>query len=182
MEPDLATLPVAPAAEYVAAIAQHVSSVCVVTTISEGVRYGLTATAVASVTAAPARLLVCLNQAGQTHEKLLRSGRFCVNVLTEAQDNIAMAFAGMAGPNVERFSVGEWSTLVTGAPALEGAAAAFDCRLAEISQQSTHSVLFGDVLATRHRAGEDTLLYGVRRFRQLRKIFSGFTSGEEEYL
>ena len=69
----------------------------------------------------------------------------------------------------------------TGAPALVDAAACFDCRLASISDQATHSVLFGDVVATRHAAGEDALLYGVRRFRQLRKVFSAI-AGDDEYL
>ena len=181
-EPDLSALAPVPAAEYVAAVAQHVASVCVVTTLCEGERYGLTATAVASVTADPPRLLVCLNKTGQSHEKIALSQRFCVNVLTEMQDNVAMAFAGMSGPRADRFAVGVWSTLATGSPVLDGAAASFDCRLVETSTQSTHSVLFGEVLATRSRPGEDTLLYGVRRFRQLRKIFSGFASGDEEYL
>ena len=182
MNDDLAAVPLVPTTEYVAAVAQHVASVCVITTLLEGERYGLTATAVASVSADPPRLLVCVNRSSQTHEKIVLAGRFCVNVLTEAQDNIAMAFAGMAGPRADRFTVGEWTTLVSGAPVLQNAAATFDCRLVETAEQSTHSVLFGEVLATRHRPGEDTLLYGVRRFRQLRKIFSGFASGEDEYL
>lgn len=169
MDPrDLA--PVAPA-EYVAAIAQHVSSVCVITTEHEGLRYGLTATAVSSVTADPPRLLVCVNRSGLTHEKILASGRFCVNVLAEAQDRIAMVFAGMGGKDADRFAEGEWVRMVTGAPALAHASAVFDCRLGETLQQSTHTILFGDVLATAHRNGADTLLYGARRFRQLRKVF-----------
>lgn len=175
---DLSALAPVAAAEYVAAVSLHVSSVCVITTEHEGERYGLTATAVASVSAEPARLLVCVNKSGQSHEKILASGRFCVNVLTEAQDRIATAFAGKG---VDRFASGEWLTLVTGAPALVGAAASFDCRLASISDQSTHSVIFGDVLATRRHTGEDPLLYGVRRFRQLRKIFTGL-AGDDEYL
>ncbi len=181
MNADLSDLPPVSAADYVAAIAQHVASVCIITTLYEGERFGLTATAVASVSADPARLLVCVNKSGQTHDKILRAGRFCVNVLTEAQDKIAMVFSGMAGARADRFVDGEWTTLSTGSPVLEGAAAAFDCRLASISDQATHSVLFGDVLATRHRAGEDSLLYGVRRFRQLRKIFTG-VAGDDEYL
>ena len=111
--------------------------------------------------------------------KRTRAGRFCVNVLTEKQDHVAKLFAGMAGKGADRFAAGEWTTLKSGAPVLVDAAASFDCRLASISDQSTHSVLFGDVLATRHRAGEDTLLYGVRRFRQLRKIFTGIASDDE---
>jgi flavin reductase (DIM6/NTAB) family NADH-FMN oxidoreductase RutF len=181
MSPDLSSLSPVPAEEYVAAVAQHVASVCVITTEHEGERFGLTATAVASVSATPARLLVCVNKSGQSHDKILASRRFCVNVLTEPQDKVAMVFAGMAGAGADRFSVGEWTTLVTGAPALIGAAASFDCRLASISEQSTHSVIFGDVLATRYLSGEDALLYGVRRFRQMRKVFTGL-AGDDEYL
>jgi len=180
MSADLADLPPVSAADYIAAIAQHVSSVCVITTAWEGERFGLTATAVASVSATPARLLVCVNKSGQSHDKILRAGRFCVNVLTERQDQVALAFAGMAGV-ADKFAVGEWTELETGAPALVDAAACFDCRLASLSDHSTHSVLFGDVVATRHIAGEDALLYGVRRFRQLRKVFSGI-AGDDEYL
>jgi flavin reductase (DIM6/NTAB) family NADH-FMN oxidoreductase RutF len=180
MSPDLSALEPVSAADYIAAVAQHVSSVCVITTICDGERFGLTATAVASVSAAPARLLVCINKSGVSHDKILRSGRFCVNVLTESQDRIAMAFAGMTGGG-DKFAVGEWTQMKTGAPALADAAAAFDCRLVSISDQSTHSVMFGDVLDTRHLAGEDTLLYGVRGFRRLRKIFSA-VAGDDEYL
>ena len=173
--------PAAPA-DYIAAIAQHVSSVCVVTTATVDGRFGLTATAVASVTADPPRLLVCVNKSGQTYEKIVESGRFCVNVLTEAQDKVAMIFAGMGGKSVDRFQTGEWTTLATGAPVLTGSAAVFDCQISEIVDQSTHAVIFGDVVGLRHQVGKDTLLYGARRFRQLRKIFAGNTASDVEYL
>jgi flavin reductase (DIM6/NTAB) family NADH-FMN oxidoreductase RutF len=76
---------VAPA-DYIGAISQHVSSVCVITTEHNGQRFGLTATAVSSVTADPPRLLVCVNKSGMTHERILASQVFCVNVLAEEQD------------------------------------------------------------------------------------------------
>ncbi|MBN8629874.1 MAG: flavin reductase family protein [Rhodobacterales bacterium] len=162
---------VAPA-DYVGAIAQHVSSVCVITTEHEGQRYGLTATAVSSVTADPPRLLVCVNKSGQTHEKILAAGKFCVNVLAEDQDRVAMVFAGMGGKALDRFATGEWVRLATGSPVLAGASAVFDCRLGATMEQSSHSVFFGDVVAVQSRPATDTLLYGARRFRQLRKVFS----------
>ena len=162
---------VAPA-DYVGAISQHVSSVCVITTEHEGSRYGLTATAVSSVTADPPRLLVCVNKSGLTHEKILQAGRFCVNVLAEDQDRVAMVFAGMGGKEVDRFATGDWGRLETGAPVLAGASAVFDCRLSETVNQSTHSIFFGDVVAVASLSAADTLLYGARRFRQLRKVFS----------
>ena len=175
-------LPTVTPAEYVEAIAQHVSSVCVITTEVGGERFGLTATAVSSVSAEPPRLLVCINRTGTTHDRSLEAGVCCVNVLSEHQDLVAMVFAGMGGAREDRFATGEWSVLKTGAPALEGAAAVFDCRLGERMDQSTHSVLFGDVVAARHQKGQDTLLYGVRRFRQMRKVFAGLASDADDYL
>lgn len=172
MSSAIQSLPAVAPVEYVGAIAQHVSSVCIITTGHGGQRYGLTATAVSSVTADPPRLLVCVNKSGLTHEKILASGAFCVNVLAEDQDKIAMVFAGMGGKDADRFLSGEWTVMKTGAPALVGASAVFDCRLAETGDQSTHTILFGDVVAVGHRKGADTLLYGARRFRQLRKVFN----------
>ncbi|MFD1984290.1 flavin reductase family protein [Mesorhizobium newzealandense] len=176
------TFPSVPAAEYVTSVAQHVSSVCVITTGLDGERFGMTATAVSSVSAEPPRLLVCVNKSGITHEKILEAGSFCVNVLAEEQDKLALVFAGVGGNRQDRFSVGEWITLKTGAPALIGAAAVFDCLVGGTSDQSTHTVFFGDVVATADRRGADTLLYGGRRFRQLRKVFAGVDVGENEFL
>lgn len=176
------SLPPVAAAEYINAISQHVSTVCVITTEVDGQRFGLTATAVASVSAQPPRLLVCINKSGLTHDKIVEAGAFCVNVLTEAQDKIAMTFAGMADKERDRFETGEWTVLKTGAPVLGGAAAAFDCLLGEACDQSTHSVLFGDVVATSSLIGNDTLLYGARRFRQLRKVFAAAEGKDVEYL
>lgn len=178
----LHSLTAVPAAEYINAIAQHVSSVCIVTTRIRGEWFGLTATAVSSVSAEPPRLLVCINKSGLTHDKIVTAGCFCVNVLTEDQDRLAMIFAGVGGAADDRFAAGEWTTLETGAPALVGATAVFDCILGEACSQSTHSVLFGDVVATRHRKGQDTLLYGGRRFRQLRKVFAASGGASNEYL
>jgi flavin reductase (DIM6/NTAB) family NADH-FMN oxidoreductase RutF len=159
--------------DYVNAIAQHVSSVCVVTTEVGGERFGLTATAVSSVSADPPRLLVCVNKSGLTHDKIREAGRFAVNVLSEEQDNLAMVFAGMGGAVADRFQTGDWTAMNTGAPVLVGAVAAFDCLLGETSDQASHTILFGDVVATANRTGVDALLYGGRRFRQLRKMFTG---------
>lgn len=176
------TLPPVKAAEYIASIAQHVSSVCVITTEFQGERFGLTATAVSSVSAEPPRLLVCINRSGATHDKIMAAGHFAVNVLGENQDDIAKVFAGMGGPKKDRFASGEWRKAVSGSPLLVGASATFDCRLVKISNQSTHSVIFGEVIATSHQTGQDPLLYGARRFRQLKKIFAGITDGDAEYL
>lgn len=114
--------------DFVRAMAQHVSSVCIITTQVRGQRFGLTATAVSSVCTTPPRLMVCVNKSGVTHEKIREAGHFCVNVLAEDQDHLAKIFAGMASKTGDRFGVGAWDEQVTGSPCLAGAASTLDCR------------------------------------------------------
>lgn len=153
--------------DFVSAMAQMVSSVCIITTRFEGKRYGLTATAMCSVCAEPPRLLVCVSKEGASHEKIVKAGFFCVNVLAENQVNEAKAFAGMLGKSFDKFSLGVWQEMLTGAPALVGACAIFDCRVTQQIDQFTHSIFIGEVVAITSNS-QDTLLYGTRKFRQLR--------------
>jgi flavin reductase (DIM6/NTAB) family NADH-FMN oxidoreductase RutF len=159
-------------AEFIAAMGQNVSAVCVITSAQHGKRVGLTATAMSSVSAEPPRLLVCVNKTGTSHEMIVSSGIFCVNILAEAQDKVAKAFAGMMGRDFDRFSVGAWDEMMTGAPALKNATAVFDCNINQVIDQSTHSIIIGDVVAARHVKQQDNLLYGAKRFRALRKTIS----------
>jgi flavin reductase (DIM6/NTAB) family NADH-FMN oxidoreductase RutF len=158
--------------DYIAAMGRHASSVCLITTTVGGERFGLTATAVTSVCAAPPRLLVCVNTSGLTHQKIMEAGVLCVNVVTDTQEKVARAFAGMMGGTFDRFSIGEWSSLLTGAPALGGAAAVFDCCIRETVRQFTHSIFICEVVATQVQGGTEPLLYTGRRFRELRRIVS----------
>ncbi len=157
-------------AEFVQAMGQHVASVCVITTQSGGERFGLTATAVSSICAEPPRLLVCVNKSGLTHHKIVAAARFGVNVLGDDQEQVGKAFAGMMGRDFDRFSMGEWRAGDGGTPLLEGAAATFDCRVAETLDQFTHTIFIGEIVAVSTKIGQDALVYGARRFRNLRKI------------
>jgi flavin reductase (DIM6/NTAB) family NADH-FMN oxidoreductase RutF len=170
----------APTPDFIAAMGQNVSSVCVITSAQDGKRVGLTATAMSSVCAEPPRLLVCVNKNGSSHDMIASSGFFCVNVLAEEQEKVAKAFAGMMGRDFDRFSVGEWDEMISGAPALKNATAVFDCCVHQIIDQFSHSIIIGEVLAVRHVTKQDTLLYGARRFRGLRKTVSEFESSADE--
>jgi flavin reductase (DIM6/NTAB) family NADH-FMN oxidoreductase RutF len=59
----------------------------------------------------------------------------------------------------ERFGFGIWAPLVTGAPVLKSALAGLDCRVTEIIQMATHSVLFGAVVGVSSRAAAAPLIY-----------------------
>jgi flavin reductase len=125
------------------------AAVNVVTTAGPGGRYGLTASAVCSVTDDPPTLLVCLNRTSHMNATVKANGVLCVNVLTAEQQELSRVFAGMTGiaDGAKRFgAAGSWATLTTGAPVLAEAVAAFDCRVAEVVEKGTHSVVFAEVV------------------------------------
>jgi flavin reductase (NADH)/flavin reductase len=141
------------------------AGVTVITTIApEGGRAGLTATAVTSVTGAPPTLLVCVNRSSRSCPLIAASGIFAVNVLSVRDRAIAGRFAGGI-PQEERFLEGDWKRLSTGAPVLETALVAFDCKLAESVEQGSHCVFFGQIEAI-HLGdhGHAPLLYGAARY------------------
>jgi flavin reductase (DIM6/NTAB) family NADH-FMN oxidoreductase RutF len=123
-------------------------------------RSGLTATAVCSVSDQPPTLLVCLNRGSQTLEVIRRTGSFTVNVLAGTMTALAEQFAGRTGSaGGDKFSVGEWSVLCTGAPALSASLATLDCNVAEVTEVATHAIVFGHVVAGTRGPGGPALLY-----------------------
>lgn len=134
--------------------------VAIIATEHKGGRAGLAATAVCSVSADPPTLLVCINSGASAHEPIRASGRFSVNLLASGQNSIARCFSGETGlKGEERFTVGEWSPLVTGAPVLEGALVSFDCHVTEVVRMATHSVFFGAVAGIAARSTTRPLIY-----------------------
>ena len=121
------------------------ASVCLITTATaDGVRNGLTATAVCSLSAEPPMLLCCLNRASHSFAAVTRAQVFCVNVLCEQDAGVAHHFSSNR-QGAEKFTVGDWGVGVTGAPLLASALAAFDCRLDQVVEAGTHAILMGRV-------------------------------------
>jgi flavin reductase len=128
------------------AMARLGAAVTIVTTDGPGGRAGLTASAVCSVTDDPPTLLVCVNRAASALPALRANGVLCVNLLSASQQALSNRFAGLDGvPPGERFALGGWQAGELGAPMLEGAVASLECRIADIVEKGTHSVLFAEV-------------------------------------
>jgi flavin reductase (DIM6/NTAB) family NADH-FMN oxidoreductase RutF len=145
------------------------AAVNVITTIQNGIRAGLTATAACSVSATPPQLLVCIHTEASGHNFIQNSKKFVLNILAKDQENIARRFAGMDGADRDdRFSLGVWSELVTGAPCLDDALVNFDCEVAEQITTGTHSIFIGHIVGSRIRkSNEKPLLYGYGQFNTL---------------
>ncbi|BAT61905.1 flavin-dependent monooxygenase, reductase subunit HsaB [Variibacter gotjawalensis] len=142
------------------------SGVTVVTTAHENKQYGLVSTGLTSVSAEPPVLLICINQAATSHDPIARSGRFCVNVLRAGDEALAKRF-GDPAQRSKRFLSREWQTLATGAPALVGSLASFDCIVTRALAADSHTVFFGRVADVRLWSEEvDPLLYWDGAYRQ----------------
>lgn len=123
-------------------------AVNIVTTCHEGVRAGLTATAVTSLSAEPPRLLACVNRQGSTYDIISRGRNLAVNVLGVNHQNMAMQFAGMGGvPETERFDGEGWASEQGRPPILENALVSFDCDVDSIMDVGSHGIVIGIIRA-----------------------------------
>lgn len=151
------------------------AGVNIITTIDgDGIRYGLTATAVCSLTTEPPALIACVNLNSSISRFIEHSAVFAVNVLTDTHCGLAETFAGRAGlAREDRFTVGSWMTSLTGVPLLSDAAASFECRLLEARPFGTHLILIGDVVKTHLGGSTDSpLLYGNGAFKGSRPLMT----------
>lgn len=149
-----------PADTFKQAMRRLASGVTIVTTRHGDVRGGLTATAVCSLSADPPQLLVCVNRTAAAHALIAEGENLCVNLLTHKHRHLAARFAGQTGIlGAERFDVGRWGRLKTGAPVLEDALASFDCIVTEKVAASTHTIFIGRVVDVHLRASGRPLVY-----------------------
>jgi flavin reductase len=147
------------------AMSRIAASVHIVTTDGLAGLAGITATAVAAITLEPPMMLFCINKTSPSAERMIENGVFCINTLTGAQEALADIFAGRTGHRLgDRFTQGEWTKLVTGSPVLRGAAAAFDCRLAEAKAVMTHFIMIGAVEAVDLSPEGKSLIYAHRKY------------------
>ena len=128
------------------AMRQFATGVCVVTFGSGAERTGLTATSVASLSADPPSLLVCVNRTSSSYRAIQSCDEFVVNVLAADQREIADRFAGASGhKGAERFCEGRWFEPPDGGSYLAGSVAVFGCELDERIERHTHAILIGRV-------------------------------------
>ncbi|MBN9018667.1 MAG: flavin reductase family protein [Rhizobiales bacterium] len=133
---------------------------------AEGVRCGLTATAVCSLSTEPPSLIACVNLQSSVARALQDARHFAVNVLSSGHQRVAETFAGRHGlARDERFAHGRWIEGASGLPILADAECSFECELAEPKAFGTHLILIGHVLHTRSNEGDGApLVYGNGNF------------------
>ena len=151
-------------------MAHAVTAVSIVTTDGAAGRFGMTVSAIASVSAEPPTVLACINRRSPAVEAIDGNGVFCVNMLSYEQRALAQCFAGRPETGAPYdFEIADWHTATTGAPTLIGATASFDCLLDASYDAGTHRIVIGRVQSV---TGCDTapLAYAQRAFQTLHPL------------
>ena len=127
---DIAPAAIQPNADFRSAMSLAVTGVNIVTTDGPLGRFGLTVSAVSSVSAEPPMILVCVNRNSPANDAIRGNGVFAVNILGTRQQSIAETFSGSdEHGGAYEFSDENWLWNETGAPVLDEAVASFDCAL-----------------------------------------------------
>ncbi|HEX2529437.1 MAG TPA: flavin reductase family protein [Geminicoccus sp.] len=145
---------------YIDGMRRLAAGVTIVTTGRAPERFGLTATAVTSVSADPPTLLACINRDSDSFKPITRNGRFAVNVLGTMHHELAERFGGRFAESGEpRFMVGDWMQGGHDVPILVDAPVCFECQLETVHDGASHGIMVGRVLAVRTIATPQPLLW-----------------------
>ena len=155
---------------FVEAMANAATAVSIVTTDGAAGRFGMTVSAIASVSAEPPMVLACINRRSPAVDAIEANGVFCVNMLSSGQSALAQCFAGRpeTGDPYD-FEIADWQSTATGAPGLIGAAASFDCLLDTSYDAGTHRIVIGRVQSAA-ACDASPLAYAQRAFQTLRPL------------
>ena len=127
---------------------------------TDGQPHGMVASSVIPVSMDPPSMLVAVKQDASVHPVLLRSQRFCVNLLTHHQHHLLAAFS-QSSLRAQRFQSDDWadawSDEADRLPWLPAAGAVVDCAVELTTRYGTHTLFVGRVLKVRclDEAGTD---------------------------
>ena len=125
------------------ALGRFATGVTIITCLDDtGHAVGLTANSFTSLSLAPPLVLWSLRRASPMRAAFAAAPHFAVNVLGEAQVDLARHFASQMP---DRFSEGGWSPGLTGVPILAGCAAVFECTAVSQQDAGDHVLFIGRV-------------------------------------
>lgn len=132
------------------------SGITVITTMDGEAPAGTTVSAVSSLSLDPPLMLVCLNKSSSTHDKVLASGKFAINILAQDQGATAYAFARKGD---DKFAGIPWHPSASEQPLIDNSLASIVCNVADTAVGGTHTVFMGQVVEAETHPGEPLTYY-----------------------
>jgi flavin reductase (DIM6/NTAB) family NADH-FMN oxidoreductase RutF len=150
--------------EFRRVLGHFAAGVTIVTTVGDdGKPYGLTATAVTSVSLEPPLVLVCVDKRSDSHPHFHTSQVFAVNLLAADHEPLSRRFAVSGGDKFDGLAMRRGST---SAPLLADALGYIECRTVNVIDAGDHTIFLGQVEAADAREGEP-LVYFRGAYRQI---------------
>lgn len=157
-------------ANFIAAMGAAATGVTVITTEGMAGRFGLTVSAVSSVSAEPPMLLACVNRKSPAVAAIDGNGRFAVNVLGFNNKDVAEVFAGRPqNGKAYDFDRHAWEQGLMGQPLLSDATASFECEIECSQDAGSHRIFIGRVVNARRNSAEP-LVYCNRVFGRVAEL------------
>jgi len=142
------------------AIGQRATGSTVVTARSAEGPAGFLGLSATHLSADPPLMMVSIDKRTSALATILAARHFAINYLPKDGAEIADAFGGK-GPlkGADRFSIGQWGKLTTGAPVLQTAIGAIDCTLEEAIERAGACIAIGRVVDFLEGSGATPLVH-----------------------
>lgn len=149
--------PIRDAELYREVFGRFATGVAVVTSATPSGMGGMTANALCSLSLEPLLVLVCFENEARTLPLVREAGRFGINVLTSAQEELAGVFASKM-PEDQKLD-GVAHRIEDGVPLIDGSLAWAVCSLVELIAGGDHTIVIGEVMAMGLGQGEPLLWF-----------------------
>jgi flavin reductase (DIM6/NTAB) family NADH-FMN oxidoreductase RutF len=142
------------------------SGVTVITGVDETGPVGFTCQSFHALSLDPPMVVFAVARTSTSWPRIRPSGRCCVNVLAEDQEQVARTFATSG---IDKFAGQGWRAADDGSPVLDGVLAWFSCRITGIHPGGDHEVVTADV-AELGADEHDPLVFHRGRYLGLRAL------------
>ena len=133
------------------AIGQRATGSTIVAARSSAGPAGLLGLSATHLCADPPTMMVSIDKRTSALATILEAGHFAINYLPKSAAALADIFSGKSDlKGAARFEMTAWTTLATGAPVLENAVGAIDCKLVETIERYGTVLVLGRVVAVKH--------------------------------
>ena len=151
------------------AAGQFPAGIVVVSTSLDGVSHAMTVSAFTSVSLEPMLVLFCAEKIARFHDAVTAAGFWAVSVLDEESEKTARWLATRGRPlDGQLDTIPHHAGPVTGAPILDAALSALECRTTAVHDGGDHSIVVGAVVGIAEPAAEGgPLVHHAGRYRRL---------------
>ena len=155
--------------DYRHAAGRMPTGILVVGTTLDGADHAMTVSAFSSVSLDPLLVLFCAEKIARFHDTVLAAGFWSVSVLGEDSEKTARWLATRGRPlDGQLVGIDHHAGPVTGAPVLDAALSALECRTVSVYDGGDHSIIVGEVVGVSNAADErGPLIHHQGRYRSL---------------